>query len=154
MEVRFLKKTDDIKKLIPLAKEFLKDFQKYDEYFKVKKPTDKDIVLFFKMRLEKNSEKTVIALDGKKIVGYLTFFIKKRLPVYKYQKVGRFTGLFVDKQYRKMGVADSLFSFSKDWLKNKKVSYIYSETSVNNPISIKFHDNRMKRLRIQYILKL
>ncbi len=150
IKIRYLTKKDELDDLIHLSKEFFKEYdQHHPDFFKISKIDDNDVKSYFKKTLGRVAEKTVVALDGDKIVAYITFSIKERLPLYQLKRVGHISGLMVDKKYRRLGIAKKLLDFSKDWFKRKGIKYSYLETSSQNHGAIKFYSkNNFQNLRV------
>lgn len=155
IQIRCLSEKDNLDDLIRLSKEFFKEYDMHHpDFFKISKIKDNDVKIYFKKTLGNAAEKTVVALDKDKIVAYITFYIKERLPMYKLKRVGHISGLMVNKDYRRLGIAKKLLGFAKDWFKRKGVKYSYLETSSENHGAIKFYSkNKFQNLRVQLIGK-
>lgn len=99
IQIRCLSEKDNLDDLIRLSKEFFKEYDMHHpDFFKISKIKDNDVKIYFKKTLGNAAEKTVVALDKDKIVAYITFYIKERLPMYKLKRVGHISGLMVNKE--------------------------------------------------------
>lgn len=57
-------------------------------------------------------------------VGYVMSFIKKNVPIFKLDKIGYISDLYVRKGYRKMGISKMFKNWSIKWFKNKGIKHV------------------------------
>jgi ribosomal protein S18 acetylase RimI-like enzyme len=151
--VRSLTRRDDISDLLKLTKEFYKEYELHHEIWEIEKMETRVITNFFRSAVKNKDEKAFVALDGKRMVGYVLLEVEKRKPpVYKIKKAGYISLLMVDKKYRKRGIADSLMKMTKKWFKKKGIYFIYLETSILNTKAMRFYSgNGFEPLQVQLI---
>ena len=124
-------KLKDVTKIVNLWKEFMKN---HDELVikvdKKQKPyTEKktDASSKFKKFIEKNirSRNGIIYISevDRRLVGYLLAYIKENIPIFKIDKLGYISDLFVKKEFRGLGVSSKLKEEVFKWFKKKKVKY-------------------------------
>ena len=156
VKIRALRKKDGLIEIIVLSREFFFEYENYHkEFFKINELQDKILTLFFRETINNRDSKTFVAIDSKKIIGYITVSIKTRLKIYQIRKVGYISGLMVNKNFRKQGIAKKLLGEAKKWFRTKKVKYYTLETSSNNKRAISFYEkNNIKPLKTQRMGKL
>ncbi|UCH89350.1 MAG: GNAT family N-acetyltransferase [Thermoplasmata archaeon] len=93
-------------------------------YIKRKKEAKK-LTLNFIQRLiwSKNGLVLIAEKDGK-VAGYIAVMIKKNIPIFKIERVGYITDIYVRKQYRRSGISSQLEREGLKWLKKKGVSKV------------------------------
>ncbi len=153
IRIRPLKEKDIGSDVVDLSRLFFEEYQKYHrDYFAITALKDIQVKKFFYTVLKARNSQALIALDGARVIGYITFSIQKRESFKKLGKVGYISGLMVSPQCRRKGIGNALFKKAKAWFREKGVPYFYLETSVNNRNGIAFYrTNKMRPLRTQYI---
>jgi ribosomal protein S18 acetylase RimI-like enzyme len=151
--VRSLTSRDDISDLLKLTKEFYKEYELHHGIWEIEKMETRIIRNFFHSAVKNKDENAFVALDGKRMVGYVLLEVEKRKPpVYKIKNAGYISLLMVDKRYRKRGIADRLMKMAKIWLKKKGVRFVYLETAILNKKAMRFYSrNGFEPLQVQLI---
>jgi ribosomal protein S18 acetylase RimI-like enzyme len=140
IQFRTLRTEDGLDHLIALSHLFFDEYQEHHpDFFKIDTLTDDDIIQYF-TRLRDSERSTVfIALDGERIVGYITLNIKKQADYWAVKEVGNISGLMVHPAYRRLGIARELLAKAKDFFRESKVRYFTVYTSAKNEEGIKFY---------------
>jgi len=113
------------------------------EYFlckTLKKPESvkKKYYANYKKKMRKKDCVFFVAVDRKKIVGYILGEIETPEHQHIFNKRGYIVDAFVLKEYRRKGVGEELFKKLIKWFKSKKIKWIKVAVYANNFNSIKF----------------
>ena len=142
IEIRKLEPSDDFGDLIVLSREFFQEYQDHDEgFYNIGTLEDEHITSFFKRTVDSDNGMTYIALDGEKMVAYITVFIEDQAPFYQIQRCGHISGLMVSPNYRSRGIGKRLMDEALVYFKEKGVVYYKLFTSVNNESGIRFYES-------------
>lgn len=89
---------------------------------------------YLKLDLTKEGRVMFVAVDGEKIVGAILgkFFTPLRISKYHKRGKGHISNLYVDKEHRKIGVAERLVQRVLEWLKENKVPHASLEIHLDN----------------------
>jgi len=138
--IRPLQKDDDLKDLIALSREFFKEYESHhSDFFEIDKLLDRDVIDYFSRWLADDDGETFIALDGDKIVGYITVYAHDQASYWQVRRVGHISGLMVHRPYRQQGIASQLLAKAKEFLIEKEVWHITVFTAVENQVGINFY---------------
>lgn len=77
----------------------------------------------------------VLECDGR-LVGYATAEIKNTSPVYAIKKLGHIGSVFVEKRYRKLGLATLAIEAFMSWFKENKITEVTLLVDVKNPLGV------------------
>ena len=155
MIIRELNKSDDFSELVSLSKQFFLEYENHNGIFKIETLKDEFLKEFFVKSLDNENSNVFIAIEQDKIVAYISFNIKSRLSFFKIKKVGEISGLMVNKEYRKKGIAKQLLEKTIEWFKSKNINHYILETSSKNDGAIKFYTSLgLNPLRTQLIGKI
>lgn len=77
----------------------------------------------------------IVAEAGDDLVGFSIAEIKRNVPVFKVEKVGYISDLFVKEGFRKTGIASMLKDESFRWLRNKGIRYVSLKMFKGNRIA-------------------
>ncbi|MGA3020370.1 MAG: GNAT family N-acetyltransferase [Candidatus Micrarchaeales archaeon] len=151
--IRSLTRRDDISDLLKLTKEFYKEYELHHKIWKVEEAKTRVITNFFHSAVRNKDEKAFVALDGKRMVGYVLLEVETRKPpLYKIKKAGFISLLMVDKEYRKLGIADRLIKSAKKWFEKKGICFIYLETSILNRNAMRLYSkNGFEPVQVQLV---
>jgi GNAT superfamily N-acetyltransferase len=130
----------DVETIIKLWKEFLKQ---HDEivmkgnprlrpYFIRKNDAAKVMERFVIKNIRSRNAIIHVAEAEGKPVGYALSFIKKNNPVYRLERMGHISDLFVIKEYRGLGISSMFKNEAVKWFKRKGVEYISLSVSKEN----------------------
>jgi len=141
MEVRELKKEDDLNALVQLSKDFFYEYESNHPYFfKINKLEDADITNYFLRFIDNADRKAFIAIAGDTIVGYISVLIQEQAGYWMINKVGHISGLMVHNKHRRKGTGRKLMQSAAEYFKQKKVKQYTLFTSVNNKCGIEFYE--------------
>jgi ribosomal protein S18 acetylase RimI-like enzyme len=141
VKIRPLRKDDSFEDLIELSNAFFEEYESFHkDFFNIDHLRDSDIVDYFSRWIDYPDGIAYIAVDDKKIIGYLTVYIKSQPAYWKIKKVGDISGLMVHKDYRGRGIGQRLLDEAKSFIKNKGVKYFTLFTSVENHHALKFYE--------------
>jgi aminoglycoside 6'-N-acetyltransferase I len=94
----------------------------------------------YKSIIDSESEICYLAKDQQKYIGFIQVGIRNdyvegssQLPIAYVEAV------YIKPEYRKKGIAKTLFKMAEDWAKLKGLKQIASDTLTNNSTSINFH---------------
>jgi ribosomal protein S18 acetylase RimI-like enzyme len=140
IQIRPLTKIDSFDDLINLSKDFFEEYESYDDFFKIDRIQDQDIIDYFSKWINYADGEAYIAVDNGKIIGYITVYIKSQPDYWKIKKIGEISGLMVHKDYRRQRIARRLLDEAKSFIKSKGVKYFTLFTSAENHAALKFYD--------------
>jgi len=96
----------------------------------------------------------LVAEEDGKILGFITFLIKKRLPHFIVRRLGYLDLLYVDSKQRGKGVGVKLFNAAKEILKKEGMKYFEASVHPQNP-ALKFWEKQgFKQYRKEMYVKI
>jgi len=141
IEIRTLGKEDVFDDLISLSRLFFEEYQAHHkEFFKIDNLRDEDIIRYFTNIRDHENGDVIIALDGNRVVGYITLYIKTQAGYWTIKNVGEISGLMVHPAYRRRGIASQLLTKARAYFQNASVKYFNVYTAVNNRSAITFYE--------------
>ncbi len=141
IEIRPLIINDNFKDLIALSRAFFEEYEAHHkDIFKIDKLRDKDIVDYFSRWIANENGETFIAIEGEKIVGYITVYIKSQADYWKIKEVGNISGFMVHKAYRRKGIGRQMLAEAGLFFEKKGVKYFTAFTSVANYGALEFYE--------------
>jgi ribosomal protein S18 acetylase RimI-like enzyme len=138
-QIRALQKADNLYDLVELSKKFFKEYEDKDDFFKLDKLYDDDIIDYFANFIDYKDKKAFIAIANNRIVGYVTAYVKSQPSFWRIKMVGDVSGLMVDNDYRRKGIGNQLMTHCKAFFKENNVTHYTVYTSVNNKDAIEFY---------------
>ncbi len=140
-EIRSLRKDDKFNDLISLSREFFEEYESHHEnFFKIDRLSDSDIVDYFSQWIDDEDGETFIALTGGRIVGYITVYVRTQPIYWKIKRVGDISGLMVQKAYRRRGIAGQLLAKARAFFEKKAVRYFTVYTAIGNRGALEFYE--------------
>jgi ribosomal protein S18 acetylase RimI-like enzyme len=148
---RELDEDDSFADLFALSKRFFEEYESYEpEFFAISRFSEESITQYFSKTIRSDSASCLIAVDDSRIVGYVTLSIKTRPEFYQVSAYGCISGLMIDPDYRRQGIATDLLERSKRWLQERDVRFVVLETAQANKRAISFYEKHgFSVLRIQ-----
>jgi aminoglycoside 6'-N-acetyltransferase I len=141
MEIRELKKEDDLKTLVQLSRDFFYEYESYHPYFfKIDKIEVADITGYFARFIGNDDRKAFVAVEGGSIIGYIAVLIQEQASYWMVKKVGHISGLMVQNDHRRKGVGKKLLQAAVEYFKVKGIGQYTLFTSVNNKNGIEFYE--------------
>ena len=122
-------KLTDINAIVNLWEEFMKDHDKIilkiNPKVKIYIDRKSSAKLCFKKfavkQIKSKNGLLLIAEVDKKPAGYCLSLIKTDIPIYKINKLGYISDLFVKKQFRGMNISSKFKDLSFEWFKKRKI---------------------------------
>jgi ribosomal protein S18 acetylase RimI-like enzyme len=141
--IRELQKQDDLHDLIVLSKEFFEEYVAlHGEIFQVDDLRDSDIVEFFSRPIESEDSATFVAVVEDRMIGYITVSVHSQAGFYRVKRIGAVSGLMVQKNYRRRGIAGQLFDRAVAFFAEQGVKYYTLYTATTNQGAIRFYEQR------------
>jgi len=112
----------------------------HENFFKIDRLSDSDIVDYFSQWIDDEDGETFIALTGGRIVGYITAYVRTQPIYWKIKKVGDISGLMVQKAYRRRGIARQLLAKARAFFEKKAVRYFTVYTAIGNRGALEFYE--------------
>ena len=136
--------------LIALSHDFFAEYEVHHaDFFEIDTLRDVDIVGYFSRTVDADDAATFVAVQGARIVGYITVFIKSQPGYWKIKRVGDISGLMVHQNYRRQGIASALLSAAVSFARERGVRYFTVYTAITNQAAIAFYEhNGMKPLYV------
>lgn len=140
MEIRELKKEDDLKALVQLSRDFFYEYESNHPYFfKIDKIEEADIISYFCRFIDNDDRKAFVAVEAGDIIGYITVLIQEQSGYWMIKKVGHISGLMVQKNHRRKGIGRKLLQSAVEYFRENGVKQYTLFTSVNNKSGIEFY---------------
>ncbi len=141
IEIRSLRKDDKFDDLISLSRAFFAEYEAHHtDFFTIDDLRDEDILSYFSHLQDNENGDVIIALDGDRIVGYITIYVKTQPDYWHIKKVGDISGLMVHPAYRRFGVASRLLTIAREYFMRASVKYFTVYTAANNRDAITFYE--------------
>jgi ribosomal protein S18 acetylase RimI-like enzyme len=140
IEIRDLKKGEDLGRLVPLSREFFREYQTcHPFFFKVGRIRKTDITGYFSRFLEGKERRAFVAWEGEETIGYVTVCVQKQPGYWKLKRVGHISGLMVHRDRRRRGVGRKLLQKAMRFLGESGIGHYTLFTSVNNYRALRFY---------------
>ncbi|MFH1784850.1 MAG: GNAT family N-acetyltransferase [Candidatus Micrarchaeota archaeon] len=137
MKIRIAKKSE-ISDIIPLWKKLMehhrnlaKDNKK--DFYELLPKSELKWKQWAIREIEKKNAIIFIAIEKKKIIGYSLNIIKKNIPIFKIKKLGHFSDLYIEPEYRSKGIGRKFMTLAMKWFKKKKIKYLSIAAHALNP---------------------
>lgn len=139
--IRVLNKNDYFDDLLQLSREFFMEYEAYHPYFfKIDHLTDDDVKIYFLSFCDHETRKVFIAIESGKIIGYLTAYIKEQASYWQIKEVGEISGLMVQQNHRRQGIAERLMNEAEAFFTFHGVNCYTTYTSINNQGALNFYN--------------
>ncbi|MAG08015.1 hypothetical protein CMO89_00940 [Candidatus Woesearchaeota archaeon] len=130
----------DISSIVKLWEEFMKDHDKIvlerNERLRLYTPRKKNAAdnyrAFITEQLKSRKGAIFFAEVDDNIIGFTLVIIKDEIPVFKIEKIGYISDLFVKKEHRGKGISSQLMDKSIKWLKKNNMNHISIGLYVDN----------------------
>jgi len=67
---------------------------------------------------------TIFLAEEEEIIGFILLIIKDEIPIFKIEKIGYGSDLFIKKEYRNQKISSKLMDEAIKWFKKKNIRYI------------------------------
>jgi ribosomal protein S18 acetylase RimI-like enzyme len=140
IEIRTLTIDDDFSDLIALSQDFFHEYETHHaDFFKIAGLKDENVTGYFSSFCGHEARQAYIALDGERVVGYITAYIKVQAAYWQVRQVGEISGLMVQEAYRRTGIAKKLLEAAIQYFKSQGIRYYLVYTAVVNHAAIDFY---------------
>jgi GNAT superfamily N-acetyltransferase len=118
----------------------LNEHKKFDYTVDSNFPFSKQGKTYFLERITKKNGCVLVALENKKIIGYIAGGITKQESYRTIEKLAEAENMFILEDFRNKGVGSELLDKFVDWCKSKNVNRIKVISSSANSKSISFYN--------------
>jgi ribosomal protein S18 acetylase RimI-like enzyme len=144
----------DIPEIVELWKQLADHHSEIDSFFTRRKNGHSNFEAFIKGLINSVDAKIFVAFNDDKIIGYTIAKIDLYPPVYFLEKHGSIYDMFVTLEYRRMGIARSLWQKALKWFKSLDLERVELSIVPTNTESSSFWKKQgfrdyMHRLYIQ-----
>jgi GNAT superfamily N-acetyltransferase len=130
MDVRKAK-VKEVEQIVRLWRDFMKEHDdeivkiepKIKPYVVLKKDAHKNFGDYLKKNIYSKNALVLVLVDKNKVVGYSLNLIKQNIPVFKVEKLGEFSDLYIKKEYRGKGIASKFKEETIKWFKSKGIKH-------------------------------
>lgn len=136
MNIRNFKKSD-AQELLRLIKLMVEHHQNLDSYYKPFSQYQ-NLEGEIKSWASDKNIKILVADQGGGLIGYGRFSIEMAPTYAVAKKIGAVDDIFIEKPYRKQGMAEEIFKESLKWFQKKKARNIELNVDCRNEAAIKF----------------
>ena len=141
IQIRPLEKNDKFDDLIALSRAFFAEYESHhDDFFKIDRLEDHDIINYFSRWLDDEAGETFVALVEGRIVGSITVYVRPQPSFWQIKQVGNISGLMVHPAHRRQGIARQLLAQARAFFAVKDVRYFTVFTSVENRGALAFYE--------------
>lgn len=127
----------DIEQLTDYGVILLKQHSDLDPYFTPIKTVGKVYRKFLEGYLDSKDKLFLVAESNGIIIGYAVGGIQTRSPIFKVSEIGYINDVFVEKEFRKLGIAKGFLKELKKWFEGKNIQYIELSVHARNEIGKK-----------------
>lgn len=139
--IRRLEPGDDLADLIDLSREFFAEYEAHhDEFFDTDSLKDDHIAGYFTRTTGSDSDATFVAIVDQHMVGYITVHIRPQAAFYKVKEAGAISGLMVQRQHRRLGIATRLLTRAQAFFEGHDIKYFTVYTAVANSSALSFYE--------------
>lgn len=140
IEIRSLNKDDNFDDLISLSRDFFREYEAHHrDFFRIDNLKDEHAVGYFTSFRDTESRDVFVAVDGARIIGYITVYVKDQADYWQIKRVGDISGLMVQRRYRHKGIANRLLSKAKEFFMSQDLKYYTVFTAVKNRGALDFY---------------
>jgi ribosomal protein S18 acetylase RimI-like enzyme len=138
--VRRLRKYDGLRGLIPLSRQFFREYSAHHrDLFGIVRLQEKHVADYFSKFTTSDDAAAFVAYAGNRAIGYVTVLVRSQPPFSRVRKVGAVSGMMVAKPFRRLGVALKLWSRVNRFLRQRRVKYFTVYTAVTNAPALLFY---------------
>lgn len=130
-------KPQDIEDLTKHGLNLLRQHSDLDPYFTPADIADKIYRKFLESCLNSEDKLLLVADIKGKVVAYAAGEIQTRSPIFKIKENGYINDIFVEKEFRKLGIARKFLTEFKEWFISKNIEYVELSVLANNQIAQK-----------------
>jgi ribosomal protein S18 acetylase RimI-like enzyme len=117
-------KIKDLPEVVRMRLELSKYHEIFDDNFKVNKNAKKYYTDLYKKYIYSGKKKLIVAADKDKLLGFSSAHIAKKEPISRDKKYGHIRDMYVDKKFRRQGIAGEILNVFYRWFKEKNIKYI------------------------------
>lgn len=141
IEIRRLRADDDLGDLIALSHDFFREYEAHHQtFFRIDELRDEDVVAYFTETLDAEDAATFVAVEGGRMVGYITAFVREQAPYWRVRCVGDISGLMVHPDHRRRGIGGALLRAATAFFRRQGVEYYTVYTAVANEAAIRCYE--------------
>lgn len=128
---------NDIEQVTKYGIALLEQHSHFDPYFTPTKTADKVYRNFLEKSLSADDRFLLVAEKNGKLIGYTAAEIQARSPIFQITKNGYINDVFVEPEYRKLGIARKFLTELKGWFQSKDIDYVELSVLTKNEIGKK-----------------
>lgn len=119
----------DVPRIMKLWKDFMKEHSTFiadprvKESIKFKDNAPEIFEKIIKKEVMSKNAAIFVAENGQKILGFAKVNIRDNFPIFKYDKIGCITDLYVENKSRKMEISSALMNNAVRWAKGNGARY-------------------------------
>ncbi|MCK9271142.1 MAG: GNAT family N-acetyltransferase [Bacteroidales bacterium] len=136
MELRKAK-LQDIEKVTKYGLILLKQHSDLDPYFTPIEAVEKVYRKFLEGCVHSADKLLLVAEINGELVGYAAGEIQARSPIFKIAEYGYINDVFVEEEFRKLGIAREFLTALKKWFESKGIKHVELSVLSNNEIGKK-----------------
>jgi ribosomal protein S18 acetylase RimI-like enzyme len=138
IDIRRLRVDDDLGDLIALSHAFSREYEAHHEaFFEIDELRDTDVAAYFHAMLTRDDAAAFVAVDGERMVGYITAYVREQPPYWRVKRVGDISGLMVHPDYRRRGVGGALLRAATAFFRECGAGYYTVYTAIANEAAIR-----------------
>lgn len=138
-------KSKEITKIVPLWKKLMahhNDLAKKTKmkwYYELLPDSAEKWEKWVRKELKSKNGMLLIAEDNGRVVGYSLNILKKNIPIFTIKKLGHFSDLYIEPEYRSKGMGREFMKIAIEWFKKKKIKFVSIAAHALNPNAIRIY---------------
>lgn len=119
-----LVKIEDLPEVARMRLELSKYHEAFGDDFKVNKNAKKYYINLYKKYIYSKKKKLLVVENENKLIGFGSALIMKKEPISPDKEYGHIREIYIDKKFRRQGIAKKILDVFYKWLKGKNIKYI------------------------------
>ncbi|MDO8592659.1 MAG: GNAT family N-acetyltransferase [bacterium] len=117
-------KIKDLLGVVKMRLALSKYHEAFDNDFRVNKNAKKYYISLYKKYIYSSKKKLLVVESKDKLVGFGSAHIAKKEPISRDKEFGHIRDMYIDKKFRRQGIAGEILNIFYNWFKEKNIKYI------------------------------
>ena len=104
--------------------ELSKYHEAFDDDFRINKNAKKYYINLYKKYIYSSKKKLLVVENENKLIGFGSALVMKKEPISRDKEYGHIREMYIEKKFRRQGIAGEILNVFYKWLKRKNIKYI------------------------------